>query len=171
VQSSLFAQDDSQTVASTATESTLLTTGLGSATLPEDYLVAGRSIRIKASGHLSAVSSADIRWRVRIGGLSGTIVGDTGDVDIGTAPNQLGWTLECTVTCRSTGMSGTAFGQGHVVTGVDGASPKWVFMTNTAAASGINTASGQAVVVSADWTTGSASNTITCTNLVIEQLY
>lgn len=157
----LFAQTASATCANTVTETTISSTGQGTLTLPANFFVAGKTVRIKAWGFHSSTASPNLTMKVKFGS---TVILTTGTHAMHNDTNSL-WELEGVITCRTTGGSGTVFAQGlfqDFGTGGDS-----VQMVNTATNT-ISTTSSQAVTVTAQWGTASASNTITCTNLVLE---
>lgn len=121
----LFAQTaDSTTTANSAT--TLFGTGVGTLTLPANFLVAGRTIRVTMGGYASTGASNAVHWLlISLGGV--TVA--TGGFAFGSS-NNWGWQATATITCRTTGSSGT------VVSGGD-------FMVNfelPVVASGVGTA-------------------------------
>lgn len=156
-----FTQTASVTVANTITETTLTGSGIGSLTLNANYLTVGKSIRIRASGFHSAVSNPNIRIRVKFGS---TTILDTTSVSSRNSTNG-GWTIDAVIACRTTGVSGTVIGQGQY-TETGGNVHQMVNTTTTT----VNTTTSQAITVTAEWGTASASNTITCTNLEVEAL-
>lgn len=162
---SAFVQTASVTVASTASITTLVGSGLGSATLAADSLKVGSSIRLKASGYLStdAAVGPTMTWTFQIGGS--TIMA-TSAITLSNGLSNVGWRVEVEATVRTAGAGGTLFAQG-VVFFNDTAHQ--AFMVNTATDS-INTTATKLVDLLATWGTSDADNTITCSNLSIEVL-
>jgi hypothetical protein len=160
----LFAQTATATVANTVTQTTLVSTGVGSVTLPADYLVAGKTLRVRASGFLSDTGTPNLTMRVKFGT---TVIASTGAVALnGTISNNV-WLLECDITCRAAGASGTVFGQGKFFFDNSAQTGKTEGMVNTATVT-IDTTAAQAISVTAEWDAASASNTISATNLTVE---
>ena len=158
----LFTQTADQTVANTATETTLFGTGVGSLTLPANFFVVGRTIRVYMVGYVSDTGSPTMGVRLRLGtavlaiAQSGTIVLS------GTRP----FIIEALLTCRTTGATGAfmaQISQRFASTG-DGT---YSMTTATVAA---NTAASQALDVTLAWGTADALNTATITNAVVEVL-
>jgi predicted RecA/RadA family phage recombinase len=90
---------DSAAVTNTVTE-----TVIGTLTIPAAHLRIGRIIRFMAALIATATNSTDtFRARVRIGGVAGTIVADTGAVDL--ADND-GAMLNGDIVVRAVGASG-----------------------------------------------------------------
>jgi hypothetical protein len=158
----LASQTATGTVANTVTETAMNSTVTGSLTIPANQMIAGRSYRIKGMGYHSSTGNPTITIRVKLGsttictmtGTSGNSTNDTFEVD-----NMF--------TVRTTGASGTIFSQGKyeevhgsgLRTGCD----------NTGTST-IDTTASQAVTVTAEWGTAAAGNTISLSNLVLEEL-
>lgn len=158
------------TIANSTAEGSLIGTILQSNVLDADLLVPGRVIRVKAWGLVStdATVAPTLTIRVKLGSVvvaSGAIV-----MILGLA-NRL-WEVECMITCRTRGATGTMFAQGRwynfdaAVTGsVDGFE-----MSNTAVSAAIDTTSTQSIGLTAQWTVADTDNTISCSNCLIECL-
>lgn len=157
----LFTQTASVTVANTTTETTLIGSGVGSATLPAGYLQAGKTIKIKMMGYHSSTGSPLITMKVKLGS---TVILTTGTHSSHNDTNKL---VELTglITCRSTGASGTVFGQG--VFEEVGATLDRVGMVNTGTST-VDTTTTQALSITVTWGTANAGNTLTATNIVLE---
>ena len=159
----LFTQTDTVTVADTVTETALTGTGVGTLTLPANFFVAGKTLKIRALGYHSSTASPNITLRFKLGS---TTVLTTGTISSGNATDEA-WICDAFLTCRTTGATGTVIGQGyydelHGVGSTGG-------MVNTAATT-IDTTASQAISLTVEWGTANAGNTISCTNLVIEIL-
>ena len=153
------------TVANTTTETTLLGTPVGSYTLPTNFLTIGKTLRFKASGFISTAGSAgNMTLRFKFGATNICVTPSF------TATNNLSqqlWKVDVVVTCRTTGASGTVFGQGRYGRyTVSNGNRVSVAMVNTATTT-INTTTTNTVNLTVQWGTASASNTITCTNAVL----
>jgi len=159
-----FAQTASGTVGNSNAEATLTAAGEGTLTFPAGFFVAGRSIRLVASGFFSRTSGT-MTMRAKLGGVT---FGDTGARSPTTETNE-GWGLELEVTCRTAGGGGTAFAQGrlYMSTGVDDGM-MWRMVNTTTFA--VNTTLALALDLTAQWSVVNAANTITCTNLTIQNL-
>jgi hypothetical protein len=171
--SCIFAQDSSVTVTNTAAETSLLSANVGTKILPANFFVPGKTIRIRATGYLSEdpTSGATLTWRVKLGT---TTVLATGSFSFGAATVSNGlWELEGIITCRTTGASGTVFGQGKVSGNFSGSGSvndfAFASMVNTSAKT-IDTTLSQAVDVTAQWSVANPGNSITCTNVTMEVL-
>ena len=159
---SVFVQTASQTVANTVTETTLTATGVGTLTLPANFFVSGKTIRIKASGVVSDTGTPTNTVNIKLGG---TTVATTGAVAFSGALSNNAWFIEAEITCRTTGVGGTVFVQGRF----DVEPGNFEGMPNTTTDT-VNTTTTLLIDVTFTWGTASASNTITCTNLTVEVL-
>lgn len=157
----VFAQTASVTVASTASETTLVGAGQGSVTLAAAYLsVVGRSMVIRASGFLSdtgATPTLTLRFKYGTTTLCATVAVGTPGTDSNAA-----WTLEATFTVRTTGASGTVFAQGWLTYA------NVVYPMLTTATVTIDTTTSTALNLTAQWSASASSNTITCTDLAVQ---
>ncbi len=63
----LFSQTSNVTVANTTTETSLLGTGIGSATLPANFAVAGRAIRVRSYGYISNTATTTSKLKIKLG--------------------------------------------------------------------------------------------------------
>jgi hypothetical protein len=158
----LFTQTADATCANTTTETTLTSTGVGTLTLPANFFVAGKTIKLQAYGFHSSTSGTTVTIRIKLG--STTILTATGTSGPDT---NAGIIMDTVITCRTTGASGTVSGQG-VYTEI-GNSPNFRQMTNTAAVT-VDTTTSQAISMTAQWGAASAGRTITVTNLSVQVL-
>lgn len=156
----LFSQTATVTVANTTTETTLISTGIGTVTLPTNFFVAGKTIRIKAWGYMSSTGNPTLTVKLKLGSTTVcTYTGTSGN------PSNNSWQVDSVITCRTTGSSGTVFGQG-LFEEVHGSG--LVVGSDNTATTTINTTSSLAVNLTAQWGTANAGNTITITNFVLE---
>lgn len=162
----LFIQTSSVTVANTTTETALTDGGVGSLTLPANFFVVGRSLRIVGNGYHSNTNGDSLRIKVKLGS---TVLLDTGAQTSGTSTND-GFIINAHITCRTIGASGTVMAQGEYkeYTGTPSAHDTYE-LVNTSTTT-IDTTTSQAISVTAQWGTASASDTITLTNFTVECL-
>lgn len=157
----LFAQTQTVTVGNTTTETAISGTGVGSLTLPANFLQAGSSVRVWTMGFHSAAAGATIRIRVYLGA---TVILDTGANASGNATN-LTWEARAAFTCRAAGSSGAVNAQGYYLE--QGAAVALYGMPNTANVA-IDTTVTQTVRVTAQWGTAAVGDTISCAYLTLE---
>ena len=165
----LYVATSSVTVAETVTETSIIgATGFGNLTLPVNLLRVGTVIRVTASGVFGTegVSSGSMRFLVKLG--STTILDSVAHTPAGGLTDR-GFSLTGTLICRTTGGSGTVFGQGVVLLSTAAATGIIIDMETTAAVT-VSTVATQAVGVTFTWGTSNAANTLTCTNVVVEVL-
>ena len=154
----LFAQNNSVTVGNTVTETSVVGSGAGSMALPANFFIEGRSLVLRAAGFHSSVANPDIRWRVKLDGVTFL---DSGNFNTGAGNNE-SFLLEALFTCRSAGNNGTFIAQGSYIE----------FGTNSVglvmlAPANMNTEGSLTLDVSAEWGTANATNTLTVTNLLL----
>lgn len=163
VDTTLFTQTATVTVANTVTETTVTSTGIGTLTLPANFFVAGKTIQVAGFGIVSSTANPNIRVKIKLGS---TVILDTGNVASGNSTNA-SFILDGIITCRTTGSSGTVIWQWYYEE-VHGSGARWS-MANTWTTT-INTTTSQALTVTVQWDTASASNTISLTNLLLKVL-
>lgn len=109
----IFTQTADKTVANTTTETSIVGTGVGGLTLPANFFVAGKTIRIALSGVYStvAVTGDTVTIKVKYGS---TVLALKATSALVTGGTNLFWGAEILVICRSTGGSGTVQVSGGV---------------------------------------------------------
>ncbi len=101
----LFSQTTSSTpIANTATESSLIGSGVGSLSVPANQFKVGDSYHAKLIGHISCNSAATLRLKIKAGSL---VLADTGIIDLDTISNRH-WEINVYFTIRAIGGAGTA---------------------------------------------------------------
>lgn len=160
-----FTQGASVTVASTASETTLVSsTGIGGVELLKNGFTVGKTYRVSGAGVFSNTGTPTLTLKVKFGS---TVILSTGAVTTVTGATNREFTFSGLITVKSLGASGTASAQGSFV---EYASTAVVYpMTNSSTVT-VDTTANQTVGVTAQWGASSASNTITLTNLVLEEL-
>lgn len=154
----LFVQTASGVCANTTTETNISSTGVGTLTLPSNFFVVGKTLKIKAFGFHSSTGTPNLTIKIKLGS---TVICTTGAHATHGGSNH-GIEIDALITCRTTGGSGTVFAQGVVHDDTD-----HIPMVNTTTST-ISTTSSQALTITAQWGTASASNTITLTNFVLK---
>lgn len=167
VSTNLLTGTASATVANTATETSIIGTGVGDKSLPANFWIAGKTVRLHLSGTFSDILTPTLRLRLKLG--STTIVDGTA-LALPLLAGTQEWRCECRLTCRTTGGSGTINGtiwfeynSAAAVGSIDG------FNIAPATTTFDTTASG-ALDLTIEWGTASASNTITATFGSVEVL-
>lgn len=158
----LFVKTDSTTVANTATESSLVGNGVGSITLPTNFLTVGRTLRIRGFGYHSSTGNPTFTIRFKLGSTTvGTVTGTSGN------GSNDGFEFDGILTCRTIGSSGTVQAQGSYR---ELQSNGLIAGGGNTSTTTINTTLSHTIAVTVQWGTADAGNTITLTNMVIESL-
>jgi len=162
----IFAQTSTVTVANIATSQTLIGTVTGVTTLPANFFGVGKTIKVFVSGtYNQANGSQDCALKLTIGGVSvGTITfSHNGGL------TTVYYDAEFTLTCRTTGASGTLQFMGIGRVNHTGSSLLNFFQVSSTSAS-INTTGTLAIDLQADWVTADPSNSITASILTATYL-
>lgn len=158
----LFTQTNTVTVANTVTETALTGTGVGSLTLPANFFVAGKTLRLRMWGYHSSTANPTITAKIKLGStVIGTMTGSSGN---GSNDTFIVWG---DITCRTTGAAGTVFTQGEY-NEIHSSGLK--IGTKNTATNTIDTTASQAVSITIQWGTADVGNTISATNFTLEVL-
>ncbi len=157
-----FTQSEAVTVASTASETTVVGTGEGSLTIQKNSAAVGKTFRVKATGYYSNTGTPTLTLKLKAGS---TVLVSTGAITTATSASNRVFNYEAIVTVYTIGASGTVLGQCDFA---DNAST--IALTATTAAVTVDSTANQTLNVTAQWSASSASNTLTVTNLIVEEL-
>lgn len=103
--SKLFAQtSSSDPIANTIVEGSLVSTGVGSLSVPANGFQVGDSFHAKLIGKISCNGAAEIRIRVKSGEV---VLADTGVIELDASTNR-NWEINVYFTIRELGAAGTA---------------------------------------------------------------
>jgi hypothetical protein len=162
---SLFQGTADKTIASTASETTLVpASGEGSVTLPANLLTVGKAILILIKGHISDTGNPTLTLKVTLGG---TTLATSAAITLGNVSSDY-WEIEHEIVCRTTGATGSVVSSGEF--SYENANDmNGVGLVNTSAVT-IDTTGTLALDVTAQWGTSSASNTITAQIFTVEEL-
>lgn len=142
-------------------------------TVPANYMADGRVLRLRQSGRLSTTGTPTIRFRLRWGGVAGTVFWDSGTITCGSGVTAALYELDVLIQTRSNGATGTVFAIGRVTIGsalaptvgsATGAAAEGIFGSagdDTPAAVTLDLTADTALSVTAQWSAASASNTLT----------
>jgi hypothetical protein len=151
-------------------------------TFPAYALENGRRFRITASGQYSTTGTPNLTFRVRWGGVGGTLVATSGVVVTGSGVTAAQWRVEVDVQTRSNGATGTFMAQGVAIVGSGTAptvgsatgAPGIALMSaggiTTPATATVDLTAATALSITAEWGTANASNTLTGLTYAIELL-
>lgn len=165
VRAVLFTQTANATVANTVAETTIIGSGVGSLTLPANFLTVGRTIHFRLWGIYSTDAAAPtLNVNVKLGG---TTIMTTTAIAATAAMTNRGLTIHGMITCRTTGATGTVFGQGQCEQNNANTNSQARDMENTATVT-VDTTAALTFDITVTWGTANANNTATGTNLVLE---
>jgi hypothetical protein len=155
-------------VANTTTETIIFP----NVTIPANYMQDGRCLRIRCQGQHSTTGTPTLIFRVRWGGVAGTVLALSPTFTCGSGVTAKLWDFDVILQCRANGSSGTIVAIGDVC--VVGATVPSAAMCAggdaTPAATAVDLTADTALSVTATWGTASASNTLTGWNYTIEAL-
>jgi hypothetical protein len=152
---------DGTAIANTTTETVIYP----NITIPANYMADGRVLQLEVFGKLSTTATPTITFRVRWGGVAGTLLALTEAITNGSAVANVNWLLRAFIQTRVNGAAGALLVWGEAV----------VHSSATAVVSNIFSVSGfdapaqvtadlsadTALAVTAAWSAASASNTLT----------
>lgn len=156
----LFSQtQDSQNITNTTTARALSRGGVGSQTIAANSLAVGDSFNIKATGPLSCLGATVLT--ISVVNSAGVVLATTGGISMQTATSK-NWSINANLTIRNIGAAGVA----SIITGGEfvyskngSAVPETVpFLFNNNAT--FDTTLSNYIIVIAQWSTASASNSI-----------
>jgi hypothetical protein len=133
-------------------------------TLPADFLKAGTSLRIVASGVIGdAAGIPTTTWRVRAGAssLTGNIVTSVAPT-MATAQTNKAWFFQALITCRTAGVSGTIIGECIVWGEYATTFPNFIKGSATTSTVAVNTTAARVFELTFQFSIPYAANTLTC---------
>jgi hypothetical protein len=147
----LFVQTADQTVTNTVSETTILGSGVGSLTLPANFLVAGKMLRVRIAGIYSTPSlvTPSILVKIKFGS---TVLASVTTTSLLSGASSLRFSGEALITCRTIGSSGSVMVHGEIgySTGVLGTIALDALNNNGVAVT-VNTTSSNTLDVSVTW--------------------
>ena len=156
----LFTQTSTSTpISGTTAELSLIDGGVGSLTIPENGFKVGDSFKAILIGHLSCVGTATLQIRVKT--ASGILLADTGVMAMNVTTNKH-WKLEVDFTIRQLGVAniGSIASGGLFAytknSGLNFEGVNFSIVNNTT----FDTTTLNTLVVTAQWNTNNASNSI-----------
>lgn len=155
----IFTQTADKTVTNTITETSIVGTGVGTLTLPANFFVAGKTIRITMAGVYStvAVTGDTVTVKVKKGS---TVLVSKATTALVTGGTNLAWEAEVLITCRSTGASGTVQVGGGLTYQVAGAVAVYDELNNGVATSTLDTTTSGLLDITVTHSAANASNTV-----------
>lgn len=157
----IFTQTAGKTVANTITETSIVGTGSGyGLTLPSNFWVVGKTIRITMCGVYSTVVVTGDTVTVKIK-YGSTVLSSKATTALVTGGTNLAWEAEVLVTCRSTGSTGTVQVGGGITYQIASAAAVYDEINNGVATSTLNTTTSNLLDVTVTHSAADASNTVT----------
>ncbi len=156
-----WAVADGAAVANTASETIIFP----NVTVPANYMADGRTLRLRVFGKLSTTATPTMIWRLRWGGVAGTLLALSETLTMGSGVANVNWDLELYIQTRTNGATGTLIVMGvlrvHTAAGTVLINVWGVSGFDAPAAVTVDLTADTALSLTAQWGTASASNTLT----------
>jgi hypothetical protein len=172
-------------IANSTTETILV----ANVTIPANYMQDGRVLRLTAFGGYGTTATPTLQFRLRWGGVSGTVFAATGAITTtsavgGGASMTAQWEMMALLQVRSNGSSGTLMANGRIITHTNTAltagtvtnygqvSPLVAGATggSTPAVATLDFTADTALSFTAQWSAANSANSIQLHNYLIETL-
>lgn len=164
----IFVATADKTVTNTSAATSIIGTGVGSITLPANFLVAGKTLRISIGGVFSTLlTPGNLTIVVKLG--STTIASSTISNILASASNNA-FQGAGTITCRSAGASGSVSMNGNVNYDTGVLTRGFAALNNSGSTVTLDTTASQTLDITVQWATASASNSIKATTATVEIL-
>jgi hypothetical protein len=167
----LFAQtSDSVPITATILESSLIGTGVGTLSVPANVFQIGDSFQASLDGLLSCVGSATLHIHVKT--LGGIILADTGIINMD-ATTSKSWLLTLYFTIRTIGGTTVAsISSGGLFSYIKNAGTNFEgFVLSTINNTTFDTTIANTLVITAQWNTTNAGNSIYSKNFTLTKIY
>jgi hypothetical protein len=166
----LYAQTTSSIPATGIAKNSIIGTGVGTLTVPANSFQIGDSFTCELDGFLSCLGTATLHIHVET--LAGVILADTGIINMD-ATTSKSWLLNLFFTVRNIGGAGVAsISSGGLFSYIKNAGVNFEgYVLSQINATTFDTTVNNTLVVTAQWNTGSASNTIQSFNFVLQKVY
>jgi hypothetical protein len=132
-------------------------------------LMPGSKMRITAQGKFSTTATPTLLIGLYYGGVAGSALAATAALTTISGAANTTWRAQWFLTCRTIGTSGTILTMGSVY-GVTAVTAVAQAPASAPAAVTVDTTTGKALTIGAQWGTSSASNTITLMDTFFELL-
>jgi hypothetical protein len=155
---SIFTQTNTQTITNTITETTLIGTGVGTTTIPANFFISGKTMRIRIYGTILNNGARSITLKVKLGT---TVITSSA---VSQAGSTSSFSFDDVITCRTSGATGTVMSQGVYKNNGTGTVVDLV----SSAPVTVDTTISQLLDVTLIWSIAGVNNTISSTNTIIE---
>ncbi len=166
----IFTQTADATVTNTVAETSIVGSGVGGLTLPANFFVAGKTIRLRIGGIYStpALATPSIVVKVKLGS---TVIATVTTSGLLSGATNLEFDGEVAITCRTTGASGTVMVHGDIeyATGVGGTisvDP----LNNAGATTTVDTTASKLLDVTVTWDSATSTRIVKSTLTLVEVL-
>jgi len=167
----LFAQTASSApVANTVTPTTIVGTGVGTLSVPENGFNIGDSFVAQIGGIISTGNGQTIQIRV-LGGAGSTLLADTGVISLPNGLTNRPWDLYITFTVRALGAATTASIVSSGIFSYASANDLLGADFNTINDTTFNTTINNELDIEVTWGASNASNSITTTQFVLTKIF
>jgi hypothetical protein len=155
----IFTQTADKSVSNTTNETSIVGTGVGGLTLPANFFVAGKTIRVTMSGVYStvAITGDTVTIKVKYGS---TVLASKATTALVTGGTNLFWASEVLVTCRTTGATGTVQVSGGVIYQVAGSATVEDELNNGVSTTTLDTTASGLFDITVTHSAANASNTV-----------
>ncbi len=164
-----YSQTQTVVIANTADETSMINRAgaIGSTNFPSDYFKLGKVTRYKISGFITALNNTEATLRLKLGGTAFiTSVGIFSGVR-----SEDYFDIEFMTICQKAGSDGKFIGQGRsLISGGIGLSTAAIRKLGLTTPLDYDTTQNYDVDITYQWTTASASNSLTVTNMFFETL-
>jgi hypothetical protein len=167
----LFAQTaDGGPVTATTVETTIIGPGVGTLTVPANGFQIGDSFACALDGIITCLGSATLHVRVRT--LAGVLLADTGIIAMEATTNK-SWLINLYFTIRTLGGAGVAsISSGGLFSYIKNSGTNFEgYVLSTLNNTTFNTTIDNTLVVTMQWNTTSAGNSILSRNFTLTKLY
>ena len=167
----LYTSNSNGIISNTTAETTVIGTGIGTLTIPANFFVSGKTVRLTACGQYSTqIIPVTFNMRVRLGGITGSAMLETGDQTPPGNVANLWWRTVTDIVCQKSGATGVLIGQSsweHQTTATG--SPVYWQMTTLGFPISTNTA--LQIQLTGQWGAGvAAADSMLCSNFSLEVL-
>ena len=167
----LFAQIlDGTPVSGTITETNIIGVGVGTLSVPANGFVVGDSFTAFLDGRISCINTSTLHIHVRT--LGGVLLADTGIITLQTSTNK-NWKLDIQFTIRSLGGPGVAsISSGGLFGYVRNSGSNYEgSVLSTINNTTFDTTIDNTLIITAQWNTTNAGNSILCRNFTLTKTY
>ena len=166
----LYAQTANGPIVTGIAEQSVIGTGVGGLSVPANAFSIGDSFTAALDGIISCISSATIHIHVKT--VAGAILADTGVVSLAAATNKA-WLLNLYFTVRTLGGTGVAsISSGGLFSYIrNGGAQFEGFVLSTINTTTFDTTVNNDLVITAQFNTGNAGNTIQSYNFTLQKVY